>query len=57
MPDQTYEDRRNAIRRAIVLGIDAEAHDIDLCDIVAGISDEQVDWLASWLASEGMIIL
>lgn len=42
------------ILAALTLGLQVEADDPNIGPLTAGISTEQVAWIASWLASEGI---
>ena len=44
---------RDDIRWSLSTGIDVESDDPNLRDLVQGISQEQVEWIAAWLAGEG----
>jgi hypothetical protein len=43
-----------AIKSAIILGLDVEADDPAMRDFLPPLTPDQIDWLASWLVSEGI---
>lgn len=49
----TSYDARRDLESSLRLGIDVESDDPSLAPIVLGLSAEQVEWIASWLAGEG----
>lgn len=52
LANNTYSEQVQAIRVAIAIGIDAELDDPAMVGRVPDLTPEQIDWLASWLASE-----
>ena len=45
---------RRRIRQALVLGLDVESQDPAMADALPDLTERQVEWIASWLASEGI---
>ena len=52
--DGRYDENKAAIARALAMGVSAETDDPDLHFIVTSLTGPQLDWVASWLASEGI---
>lgn len=52
--DRNLRDPIAAIGHALDLGRLAEADNPHLGPLVAGLTDQLIDWIASWLASEGI---
>lgn len=49
-----YDWDKRSIKNALILGMDAERGNAEMFH-VTNLSEAQVDWIASWLASEGFI--
>lgn len=49
-----YADAKSRIGAALAMGIAAESDDPNLEAIVSTITSEQVEWIAAWLAGEGI---
>lgn len=48
-----YGESQKQISRTLRIGRDAERDDPRLAPLVNSLTDEHIDWIASWLASEG----
>lgn len=49
-----YDDAKARIASSLTMGVTVEADDPNLEAIVSAITPEQVEWIASWLAGEGI---
>ena len=47
-------DHRQAIIEALTLGIDVERGDPSMVGVVPNLTERQIEWVARWLASEGI---
>lgn len=52
--ERSYEHNAKEIEAALRLGIEVESDDDSLAPMVKALTDEQVKWISSWLASEGI---
>lgn len=51
-PDSDFAEVRKEIIFAIKLGLDVESGDPAMKEFLPSLTEEQIGWLASWLASE-----
>jgi hypothetical protein len=48
-----YDRNKAALESSLTLGVVAETDNPDLRDVVTTLTDDQVEWVAAWLAGEG----
>lgn len=54
LTDGRYTENKAAIGQALAMGVSAEEDNPDVGPIVRSLTEPQLDWIASWLAGEGI---